>query len=51
MVGDNPRDDVDGAKAAGIRSILLDSNGYDSGADAVVPSIRDVPKSLRELGR
>jgi putative hydrolase of the HAD superfamily len=51
MVGDNPHDDVAGALAAGIKSVLIDSEIDCPDADAIVDSIRDVPAAVRELDR
>jgi HAD superfamily hydrolase (TIGR01549 family) len=49
MVGDNPRDDVEGAIAAGIKSVLIDAELDYPGADLIVPSIRDVPGAVLKL--
>lgn len=45
MVGDNPVDDLDGARRAGMRAILLDRSGSTSG---VLATLAELPSALRE---
>lgn len=49
MVGDNPRDDIAGAVAAGIRSILIEPEIIDHDADMTVGSIGEIPGAVRGL--
>jgi len=51
MVGDDPTNDVDGARAVGVRTIFLARTGrphYDA-ADAVVHALSDVPGAAAAL--
>jgi HAD superfamily hydrolase (TIGR01549 family) len=51
MVGDSPGDDVDGARALGMRAFLLDREGrYPDRADAL-PDLRALPTALGLLVR
>ncbi|MFN8223506.1 MAG: HAD family hydrolase [Gaiellales bacterium] len=46
MVGDSPSDDIAGAKAVGLRAILLDRDGrFSPGAD-VIPTLLALPAAL-----
>ena len=46
MVGDNPEDDIAGARARGIRALLLDRDGrYPEGPD-VIPTLLALPAAL-----
>ena len=46
MVGDNPEDDIAGARALGIRALLLDRDGrYPEGPD-VIPTLLALPAAL-----
>jgi putative hydrolase of the HAD superfamily len=51
MVGDDPVNDVDGARAVGIRTIFLARQGRlrHEGADAVVHALSDVPGAAAAL--
>jgi putative hydrolase of the HAD superfamily len=51
MVGDDPVNDVDGARAAGMRTIFLARTGrpHHDGADAVVHALSDVPGAAAAL--
>jgi putative hydrolase of the HAD superfamily len=51
MVGDDPVNDVDGARALGIRTIFLARTGrpHHDGADAVVHALSDVPGAAAAL--
>jgi len=51
MVGDDPVNDVDGARGVGIRTILLARAGrpHHEGADAVVHLLSDVPRAAAAL--
>lgn len=49
MVGDRRREDVDGARAVGLRALLLDPSGRSRGGD-VVRRLRQVPARLRAMG-
>ena len=51
MVGDDPVNDVDGARAVGIRTICLARTGrsHHDGADAVVHALSDVPGAAAAL--
>lgn len=51
MVGDDPVNDVDGARALGIRTIFLARSGrpHHEGADAVVHALSDVPGAAAAL--
>jgi FMN phosphatase YigB (HAD superfamily) len=42
MIGDNPRADVEGAEAVGIRGILIDRTGADDRAARTVRSLEEV---------
>ena len=46
MVGDTPADDVDGARALGIRAFLLDREGRFPGSDARLTDLRELPAAL-----
>ena len=49
FVGDRPRDDIAGASAAGLRTVLLtgrDVPPYDVTPDAAIPSLADLPAIL-----
>jgi putative hydrolase of the HAD superfamily len=46
MVGDTPSDDVDGARALGIRAFLLDREGRFPNADARLTDLRELPAAL-----
>jgi putative hydrolase of the HAD superfamily len=48
MVGDTPADDVDGARALGIRAFLLDREGRfpEADADARLTDLRELPAAL-----
>ena len=46
MVGDTPADDVDGARALGIRAFLLDREGRFPNADARLTDLRELPAAL-----
>ncbi len=52
MVGDHEVYDVAGARAAGLRAVLVDRTGTVAGsaADAVVRSLSELPQVLGELG-
>jgi putative hydrolase of the HAD superfamily len=51
MVGDDPVNDVDGARAVGIRTIFLAGTGraHEDAADAVVHALSDVPAAAAAL--
>ena len=51
MVGDDPVNDVDGGRAAGMRTIFLARTGrpHHDGADAVVHALSDVPGAAAAL--
>ena len=46
MVGDSPTDDVDGARALGLRAFLLDREGRFGGRDDALPDLRALPAAL-----
>ena len=46
MVGDSPLDDVEGAKALGMRAFLLDREGRFPERDDTLPDLRAVPAAL-----
>jgi HAD superfamily hydrolase (TIGR01509 family) len=52
MVGDSETHDIAGARAFGMRTVLLRRSGGDapSEADAVVPALADVPVAFRDIG-
>ena len=46
MVGDTPTDDVEGARALGIRAFLLDREGRFPDADSRLTDLRELPAAL-----
>ena len=46
MVGDSPADDVDGARALGMRAFLLDREGRFKNRDDALPSLSALPAAL-----
>jgi putative hydrolase of the HAD superfamily len=46
MVGDSPDDDVEGARALGMRAFLLDREGRFSGRDDRLPDLVSLPEAL-----
>jgi putative hydrolase of the HAD superfamily len=46
MVGDTPTDDVEGARALGIRAFLLDREGRFPDAEARLTDLRQLPAAL-----
>lgn len=46
MVGDSPTDDIDGARALGIRAILLDREGRHAPGHDVIGSLAELPAAL-----
>ena len=46
MVGDSPTDDVDGARALGLRAFLLDREGRFGGRDDALSDLRALPAAL-----
>ena len=46
MVGDSPLDDVEGAKALGMRAFLLDREGRFPERDDTLPDLRALPRAL-----
>ena len=52
MVGDSETHDIAGARAAGMRAVLLRRSGGDSPseADAVITALSDVPVAFRDIG-
>lgn len=46
MVGDSPADDIAGARALGMRAILLDRDGAHPPGDEVIGSLADLPAAL-----
>ena len=46
MVGDSPEDDIEGAKALGIRAFLLDRDGVYSDREDRLPDLRALPAAL-----
>ena len=50
MVGDSETADVAGARAAGMRAVLIRRGGGGSGeADAVIAALRELPGALRNM--
>jgi putative hydrolase of the HAD superfamily len=52
MVGDDRINDIEGARAVGMRTILLtrgDTPAHDGGADAVISELADLPRLALEL--
>jgi putative hydrolase of the HAD superfamily len=50
MVGDQPSDDVDGARAIGMRAFLLDREGRYPGRDDTLGSLAELPGALGLTG-
>ena len=50
MVGDSPLDDVEGAKALGMRAFLLDREGRFPDRDDTLPDLRSLPRALGLVG-
>jgi putative hydrolase of the HAD superfamily len=50
MVGDSPEDDIDGARALGIRPFLLDRDGRFPDADGRLTDLRELPAALGLAG-
>ncbi len=46
MVGDSLRDDIEGARACGMRAILLDRSGANGGHASRIGSLRELPEAL-----
>ena len=46
MIGDSPSDDVDGARALGMRAFLIDREGRFPGRDDALPSLLALPAAL-----
>jgi HAD superfamily hydrolase (TIGR01662 family) len=46
MIGDSPADDVEGARALGMRAFLLDREGRFDGRDDALPDLRALPVAL-----
>jgi len=46
MVGDSPRDDIEGARALGIQAFLLDRDGRYAEADGRLPDLFALPAAL-----
>jgi putative hydrolase of the HAD superfamily len=46
MVGDTPEDDVEGARALGMRAFLLDRDGRHPDSDARLTDLRELPAAL-----
>lgn len=46
MVGDSPNDDIAGARALGLRAILLDREGAYAPGDDVIPTLLALPAAL-----
>ena len=46
MIGDSPADDVEGAKAMGMRAFLLDREGRFPHRDDALPDLHAVPAAL-----
>ena len=46
MVGDSPEDDIDGARALGIRPFLIDRDGRFPDADGRLTDLRELPAAL-----
>jgi FMN phosphatase YigB (HAD superfamily) len=46
MVGDSPLDDVEGARALGLRAFLLDREGRFPGRPDVLPDLYALPEAL-----
>jgi len=51
MIGDSPTDDVDGARALGLRAFLLDREGRFGGRDDALPDLRALPAALGLVAR
>lgn len=52
MVGDSETHDIAGARAAGMRTVLLRRTGAESpsAADAIISALSDVPVAFRDIG-
>jgi len=51
-VGDNPRTDIEGAKAVGMISVIVHRRGNQGGdADYRVPNLRSLPRLVRSIQR
>ena len=48
MIGDNPKADVEGGQAAGMKTILVHRD-VESQADAVCPTLAEIPKALEKM--
>ncbi len=48
-VGDSPRDDVEGARGAGLSALLLDRDGRHAGAPDRITSLADIPSRLGKI--
>lgn len=48
MIGDNPKADVEGGQAAGMKTILVHRD-VESRADAVCPTLAEIPKALEKM--
>jgi FMN phosphatase YigB (HAD superfamily) len=46
MIGDSLEDDVEGARALGLRAFLLDREGRYDGRDDVLRDLRSLPAAL-----
>lgn len=46
MVGDSPEDDVEGARALGMKAFLIDREGRHPEADGVLPDLYGLPAAL-----
>lgn len=46
MVGDSPNDDIEGARALGLRAILLDRDGTHEPGQDVIPTLLELPAAL-----
>ncbi|MDQ3890295.1 MAG: HAD family hydrolase [Actinomycetota bacterium] len=51
MVGDSPLDDVEGARALGMRAFLLDREGRFGGRSDTLPDLRALPAALGLVAR
>jgi hypothetical protein len=49
-VGDSLRDDYDGARAAGLRALLLDRNGQHREIPDRIASLAEIPELLHAAG-